>query len=136
MVDVRCYKVTNGVFNGTVEEQWVHVFINENYDDEYDADSDLCFFDINAEIGGIPVFKTNGNDMTIDEMPQKLKMVIEKYVPQLILLTEYQLFKQIIENSTCEQISNVEVVLTSKRTMMHYAVINCELPNQVLLVAE
>ena len=135
MVDVRCYKVTNGVFNGDIYERWVQVFINENYEDEYDEDSDLYFFDINTEIGGIPLFGTSEDFMDIEELQKELEIAIKKYVPQLILLTEYELFKQIIEASTYEQISSVEVVPTTKRTMIHYAIINYDLPNQVLLVA-
>jgi len=83
MLDVRCYKVTNGVFDGNVEERWVQMFIDENYEDEYDADADFCFFDMQT-IGGIPIFKTR-TDIDVDKLRKELKNISEKYIPQFIL---------------------------------------------------
>ena len=133
MLDVRCYKVTNGVFDGNVEERWVQMFIDENYEDEYDADADFRFLDMKT-ICGMPIFKTK-TDIDVDKLKKELKNISEKYVPQFILLTEYEQFKQIIEASTYNQISSVEVAVTQERTIMHYAVINFELQQNALLVA-
>ena len=132
MLDVRCYKVTSGIFNGNVIEQWVQIFINENYEDEYDEEADLCFNDMKTEVEGIPVFSTSED---VDDIQQELKIAVKKYGPQLILLTEYELFQQIIEASIEDEILSVEIAFTRKKSMLHYAEINCDALQHILLVA-
>ncbi len=139
MVDVRCYKMTEGVFEGaTVIDLWVQVFIKDNYEEEFNAESDFYFQNMETEIEDIPVFSTNEEYdeeyLKEIELGERLENIIKKYAPQLMLITEHDQFKQIIEDSTQEQISSVGVVFVKKRKMVYYAIINVN-DKKVLLLS-
>ena len=50
MVDLRCYKITKELFDGPVIEQWVQIFFNSDYEEEYDKDSLYYFTNIEEEL--------------------------------------------------------------------------------------
>ena len=138
MVDVRCYKMTEGVFDGAVTDLWVQIFIKDNYDEEFDVDSDFYFLNMELKIEDIPVFSTNEEYdeeyLKEIELGERLENIIKKYALQLMLITEHDQFKQIIEDSTQEQISSVGVVFVKKRKMVYYAIINVN-DKKVLLLS-
>ena len=138
MVDIRCYRITEGVFEGNVVDMWVQIFIKDNYEDEFDMDSNLYFMDMDIKIGNIPIFSSNEefNEKYIREIElwDDLEQMITKHAPSIILLTEHDLFKEIVKDSTQEQISSVEIAILKERKMAYYAMFKCNY-GKVMLVA-
>lgn len=138
MVDVRCYRITEGVFEGNVVDMWVQIFIKDNYEDEFDMNSNLYFMKIDIKIGNIPIFSSNEefNEKYIREIElwDDLEQMITKHAPSIILLTEHDLFKEIVKDSTQEQISSVEIAILKERKMAYYAMFKCSC-GKVMLVA-
>ena len=135
MINVRCYEMKEGTFDGPIANRWVQIFINENSEDECDTDSPYYFYDGQEELEGVSVFTTDPDFWSKVENIMKTREMVMKYAPQFILITEYKnQFLEIIKNSIEDQIPEIDFAITSEREMVHYALIKYN-TSQVLLVA-
>ena len=137
MIDVRCYEIKEGTFDGPIANRWVQIFIYWNSNEEYDTEKSYFyrFSDTDEELEGISVFAADLKLMSKVENIMKTRELVKKYAPQLILITEYNnQFLEIIKNSIEDQIPEIDYAITSEREMVHYALLKYN-TSQVLLVA-
>ena len=133
MINVRCYEMKEGTFDGPIANRWVQIFIDENFEDECDTDSPYYFYDGQEELEGVSVFTTDPDFWCKVENLMKTREMVMKYAPQFILITEYKnQFLEIIKNSI--KIPEIDYEITSEREMVHYALLK-DNTSQVLLVA-
>ena len=133
MINVRCYEMKEGTFDGPIANRWVQIFIDENFEDECDTDSPYYFYDGQEELEGVSVFTTDPDFWSKVENLMKTREMVMKYAPKFILITEYKnQFLEIIKNSI--KIPEIDYEITSEREMVHYALLK-DNTSQVLLVA-
>ena len=132
MIDLRCYTIKYGAFDGELVECWVQIFLDANFEDENDMDSPYYFHDINVEEDGVPVFATREDYWNKAEKAIKEKGLVKRYKPQFILSTNYETFREIVEKLEPDQEAIVEIVFSSEREMIHYAFFD----EKTLLVAK
>lgn len=133
MLDVLCYAKKQGGFDGPCEQRWIQIFLNEHFEDEFDVESPYFFQDVKENVRGVPVFQTEiveGNLYKLKEMRE----VVKKTEPKLILVSQYEVFEEVLECSDEEQITSVQVCVTEERKLIHYTLIN-EDSEKILLVA-